>query len=301
MAARTLQILTLATMFLVGLVLMSCGGGDGGAGVDGAGQGLVLTSFSAEGVSNVPLNTRLEFRFSEDVDPATIHAASLQIREGPAFGSMAPGVYIVEGATVVFEPFLPSLCDLSDAGFRPDTSYRVQAIGFPEEFSVRNTSGQSLSDTQTYEFHTRTEQDAGLFLDQDPQAFPEVIGVSPANGAEAVTVADGNAVVVTLSENILPCSVHEVSATLKMYEIGDIAGATQGPNGNDSGFAKSGDTADQTPTDPYTWGADGTTSLLAAPQTITPRWSCDRTSTQRSSTSSRSSVGSPRMLFWSSN
>ena len=142
MTMRGTHVWTVGLLLLCSLGASSCGGSGGGPGPDGAGQGLVLVSFLERGVDNVPLNCRLTFEFSEPVDASTIGPDSIQVRQGDAFGMTAPGTFLVEGATVLFEPRLPGLCDLSDTGFHPDTDYRVQIVGWPEEACIRNTQGQ---------------------------------------------------------------------------------------------------------------------------------------------------------------
>lgn len=245
----------------------ACGGAGGGAGPDGAGQGLELLSFSESAVDNVPLNCILRLTFSEPVDVATITNSSIQVRQGPSFGFTAPGEFRVDGSTVWFEPRLPGTCDLSDAGFTPSTQYRVQVIGHPEEGCVRNTSGQPLTETQTYEFTTLDEESADLFMDPVPSSGPLVTSVSPADGSQAVAVNAGNAVVVEFSENLHPCSIDVQSVRFLMCETGDPLLQVEAPNQNASGFAVGTDTSDQSP-DPYSWGATGTTSLMPDPQVI---------------------------------
>ena len=173
-----LWIVILATMF----ASASCGGAAGGPGPGGAGQGLVLISFIQDGTDNVALNTRIELRFSEAVDAATVNNGSIQIREGNAFGLTVDGEFIVVGATVFFEPVLPKLCDYSDAGLQPGTQYRVPVVGHPEEFAVRNTAGQKLNQTTTHEFTTRVDTDPNLFTDLVPSFSPFVISVTPTDG-----------------------------------------------------------------------------------------------------------------------
>ena len=250
--------------------LPSCGGGGGGS--EGAGQGLVLLSLSAAGVDNAFLNERLEFRFSEAVDPATIGGASIQVREGPSFGASVPGVFITQGATVIFEPQLASLCDQSDSGFKPSTRYRVQLMGFPEEFAVRNSSGQALSSTQTYEFFTRADTDPDKYADQIPGVGPNVVAASPAHGDQAVPVVGGNRIELTISENLNPCTVNADTVLIHVYELGDPAVNAVAPNGKTSGFSSDGtnggSTADQAPADPTTWGSVGTTSYASDPLRI---------------------------------
>jgi len=257
-ARSTAKALRIALGFLFSALLLplsACGGGGGGGGV-ATGSSLVLLSFSAEGVDNIALNQVLEFRFSEDVDPSTITAASIQLREGPSFGRSVPGVYITQGSSVLFQPTLPGQCDLSDSGFQPDTDYRVQILGFPEEFSIRNLGGRPLSGTNTWQFHTRKDTDPAKFLDGVPGVGPMVVASSPANGDEAVAVLDGNQIVLTLSENLDPCSIHQDSVRLFMHQTGDPAAfaPANGGAGLSSGFVTAGgDTSDQTPGDPFSW------------------------------------------------
>jgi len=258
--------------FGVGSLVTACGGGAGGP---GAGQGLVLLSFNVEALDNVALNTQLVFEFSEPVDPSTITAASLQLREGGAFGLSLPGVYMVDGAKVTFEPRLPGLCDLSDAAFKADTQYRVQLVGHPEEFSIRNMAGQPLALTTTREFHTRIDTDPQIFTDQVPATSPRVLSSAPSDGDEAVAVVDGNRVVLTMSENIAPCTVNDATVLFHMYQFGDpaVMQASNGGGGAPSGFATDAgqDTSDQTPGDPFSWTTSALqagVTTLSAPQKI---------------------------------
>lgn len=259
-SARTRRRVPYATVCsaLLLLVATACGGGGGGAGPFGAGQGLVLMNFEQDAFANAQLNTALLFEFSEPVDPNTVSASAIQIREGPSFGATVPGEFRVNGATVVFEPQLPGNCDLSDSGLKPDTTYRVSVVGFPEEFALRNTVGQPLSTTDTFTFTTLADQGTALFADAVPAAQPVVLASAPADGAQAVKVENGNRVVLTLSENVDPCSVNQDSVRFHIYQLGDkdTRVAADGGAGNASGFATAGGaTADQAPGDPYSWGS----------------------------------------------
>ena len=249
----------------IALVATSCGGGQGGPGPGGAGQGLVLTTFEQDAVDNLALNTILSWVFSEPVDPASVNSASIQLRRGDQFGASVPGTFRVEGNRVFFEPQLPGLCDLSDAGFNPDTQYRVQLIGWPEEFSIKNTRGQPLAKTSTYEFHTRDENDPELFVDQIAAFAPQVVGVTPGNGGQAVSVNSNNQVVVTFSENLDPCTVDDTTVLFQVVETGDpvLANARTAPNGNASGFYAGASTADNSASI-FSWGADVSTPISPA-------------------------------------
>ncbi len=254
-----------ATFCIASVSVSSCGGSGGsGPGPDGTGQGLEIIKFHQAGLDTVAANQTLRIDFSEAVNPATVFSGSFIVKEGGTFGLQVPGTVIVDGSTIFFEPQLPSLCDLSDAGFKPGTEYRVLITGNPEEFSVKNTRGQPLSRTATFSFTTRAEGGIlPVFQDQIAGAAPFVTQVTPADGAQAVTVAAGNQVVLDVSENLDPCTVTPNSVMLTMVENGDANLATNvaAPNGNSSGFYAGTDTSDQVPgpLGVSTWGADAST------------------------------------------
>ena len=147
--------------------------------------------------------------------------ASLQIREGPSFGETVKGSFNVIGATVEFRPQLPGLCDRSDSGFKANTVYRVMCVGNPEEFAIANTHGQKLDRTQLMEFRTRIESDPGLFIDALPGSGALVTATSPMNGDAAVSVAQGNQIVLEIDQNLDPCTVNDTNILFHQYEIGD--------------------------------------------------------------------------------
>ena len=80
----------------IALASPACGGGGGGPGPTGAGQGLVLVNFLQSAVDNMSLNTKLEFRFSEPVDPATVSPASFAAASGGALPSRTtvPAIFV---------------------------------------------------------------------------------------------------------------------------------------------------------------------------------------------------------------
>ncbi len=233
---------------VVSASLVSCGGGGTAAGQ--ALPGVVLVGFSQASADNVSLNTVLEFRFSSPIDPQSVSPDSIQVREGPTFGRNAPGRFVVQADRVLFEPALPGLCDLSDAGFRPGIEYHVTFVGHPEVFSLRSLAGDPLTATVVESFHTLPDTSPDLFRDHVPGTAPYLIASSPRDGAhplspspivDAVRVRPGNEVVLDFSENLDPCSITEDSVHLAQYEVGDPA----------LGFVPA---TDSTPQDPYTWG-----------------------------------------------
>jgi hypothetical protein len=291
----TLQILRGAlflTALSAGAGLAACGG-SGGSGTGETIPGVVLVDFEQSGQDNVPLNRVLKFTFSSPIDPSSVGPASIQIREGPTFGAAVFGKYIVSGNVVRFEPRLAGLCDLTDSGFQPDHDYRVTIIGSPEEFAIRNLAGAPLQGTVSASFHTRLDTDPELFEDQVPATSPTVIATTPVNGAypdtpdpavaATVLVHQGNAITVELSENVDPCTINQSTILVYQYATGDGKQTPSDPPGSKmpNGFDPS---ADQTPSDPFTWGSGTVTApprriradfkleqdFLATKVTITP-------------------------------
>jgi hypothetical protein len=235
-------------------VLLACGGGSGGAGPDGAGQGLILLDFEQANVDNLPLNQILRFTFSEALDPASVTPASLQIRVGDSFGLTAAGTLRVAGSVVTFEPNLPGRCDYSDAGFQPDTEYRIALIGAPEAFSIRNSVGQPLESTATHQFHTLAEGDPDLLRDSLPGEPPHALSVTPSDGSAEIPVMQGNEIVIELSENIDPCTIDTSTVLFQMVEVGDVA----------EGFIPVEDNSE----DPFTWGSTNAVTTVSPAQRI---------------------------------
>src|SRR5688500_12955110 len=81
----------------VGGLVTGCGGG-GGSGSGDTLPGVILVDFIQAGQDNVPLNRVLEFRFSSPIDPNSVGPSSMQIRQGPLFGSQIFGKYIIQGS-----------------------------------------------------------------------------------------------------------------------------------------------------------------------------------------------------------
>ncbi len=250
-------------------VLAACGSGGSGPGPDGTGQGLEIVKFHQNGLDTVAANQTLRIDFSEPVDPSTVFSGSFVVKEGSTFGLQVAGTTYVDGSSIYFEPQLPSRCDLTDAGFKPGTTYRVLITGHPEEFAVKNTRGQPLSATKNYSFTTRAEGGVlPVFQDQIAGAAPVVTQITPADGSEAVTVATGNQIILDISENLDPCTVTTDSVMLTMVENGDpnLGSNVLAPNGNQSGFYAGTDTSDQVPgpLGVQTWGADASTTRTPA-------------------------------------
>src|SRR5262245_15891064 len=231
---------------LLAATTSGCGGGGGSGGGDTL-PGLVLASFVQGGQDNVPLNRVLEFVFSSPIDPDSVGPAAIQVRAGGTFGQAVAGKYVIRAERVFFEPHLPGHCDLSDAGSQPDTDYKVTFVGSPEEFAVRNLTGDPLQSTIVATFHTRHDTDPDLFEDPIPAVGPVVLTVAPADGTPNVAVGPTNQIVLGFTENLDPCTVNENTILFQQYATGDVT----------NGFVPA---ADQTPSDPFSWGSGTTTT-----------------------------------------
>ena len=83
-----------AAILVAALAVTASGAGCGGAGGATSGEtlvGVVLVNFEQSGHDNVPLNRVLEFVFSSPIDPDSVGPASIQMRQGPAFGAAFSG------------------------------------------------------------------------------------------------------------------------------------------------------------------------------------------------------------------
>jgi hypothetical protein len=261
------RVLGVLTIFTASTLAVSCGGGGGGPGPFGAGQGLVLIGFMQNSIDNMSISQSLEFRFSEPVNPETITSGSIQVRVGPSFGLAALGTYEVRGTSVFFNPRLPSVCGYADAGFLPGTDFQVVVVGYPEEFAIKNTKGQSLDATQTYNFTTLPETDPEFLTDQLPGVLPRIVSVTPSDGTPGVAVAPDNEIVVEFSEHIDPCSITAGgSVKLLAAELGDRTKFLDPPSGTKTGFDP---VVDQAPANAFSWGANGTALAVPYPLSIT--------------------------------
>ena len=260
---RTLAAVVLTAVFVA--LVPACGGSSSGSN-GGLGQphSLSLVNFLQSGVDNLPLNTVLQFEFSEPLDPRTVNSGTIQIRRGPEYGQTAAGEFVVSGNVVQFYPKLPSVCDLADAGLAAGRGYRVSVVGYPEEFCIKNLSGQPLNQTSTYEFLTLPDTDPGVLQDQIPAAPPAIVSTSPLNDEAAVTVESGNEVTVEFTENLDPCTITTETVRVHVYELGDRETFNAAPNGNMTGF----DPATKQGSSPYSWGSTNAVTTISPPQVV---------------------------------
>ncbi len=271
--ARTSRYGGICFLFACSALLVACGGGSSGGDERGGGS-LSLVSFQQASLDTVALNQVLTFEFSGPVDPESVSTASIQIRRGAAFGASTAGHFEVDGSTVRFWPQLPGVCDLSDAGLRAGTTYRVTIAGGTEAFAVRHVQGRNLNETTAWEFSTRDDSDPDRFIDVLPGSAPRVLESTPALGAAAAgtgSIADPQRITLTMSENLDPCTVGLDTVSIEIHEVGgSLAESVENPeNGNLSGFVTgASDISDQLPANPTRWGSDTGTLWAGGPQAL---------------------------------
>ncbi len=126
--------------------------------------GLELIGFRQNGFTGVALNEELVFHFSEELDPGSITGGSVRILD--ELGQSATGSLRARGNALSFLPDLPRTTALTDGGFRPATSYRVELGGFPRPDGIRSREGALLSATLLLDFRTAEPRgEHPLFLD----------------------------------------------------------------------------------------------------------------------------------------
>jgi len=185
-----------------------------------------LVGFSlAAAASNVPLNTVLEFTFSSAVAVGSVSNTSIEITDlNTNIDTPARGRYIVIGNVVRFEPFIPVLADLSDAGLLAGatvyaisiqaTAGGVRSIAgdplvssFSDAFATRSTSGLpvpgDLGDplnhaslplflTDAEDIRNGFDPCARNLLPVADRDSPQVISSNPTEGATNVGVVAGD-------------------------------------------------------------------------------------------------------------
>ncbi len=124
-----------------------------------------------QGAQNVPLNTLVVIQMSQPVDPGTVNSGTLAL-VNTSTGQTVPGSYSVsaDGLTISFLPAAP---------LTANSPYSVNFLGAGFGTGIADLAGNSLQGTQAIGFTTGTTSSTST---------PQVIGVSPANGATAVPI-----------------------------------------------------------------------------------------------------------------
>lgn len=146
-------------MALAGLLLL------GACEPDTKPRALELVAFAQGRAERVFLNETLDFRFSEPLDPASVHPGSAQVVD--AAGSPVSGTWNLERRSLSFVPQLPRTPQLEDSGFAPGRTYSVTLMGFPRVDGLRGRGGNPLAGTLRFTFRTVDDSgDSTLFVDE---------------------------------------------------------------------------------------------------------------------------------------
>jgi RHS repeat-associated protein len=127
---------------------------------------VVVTASPLQNEQNVPLNSIVMLRMSQPVDPGTVNSSTLSL-VNPSDGQTVSGTYSVspDGLTITFVPGAP---------LAAGSGYYVNFAGN----GITDLAGNQLSSSPLY-FTTGTTASTSA---------PQVMGVSPANGASAVPI-----------------------------------------------------------------------------------------------------------------
>lgn len=187
--------LALLVAFAFGAALAGgCSKGSSGGGP------LRLESVSADGAGDLPesdlyLNSILRVRFSRAVDPESVTADTFRVLGGPGLDVDVEGFRVTDGRDVKFVPKLPSLPDLSDAGYALGGEYRIELVGEDapaargdDPVGIRTRGGRLLEESATIDFDVRAFEP--YFFDVAMEA-PQVRGVLVDLDGDGVATGDG--------------------------------------------------------------------------------------------------------------
>ncbi len=127
--------------------------------------------------AGVPLNTVIQFKFSQKPSRSSVHHATFRIREENAtqtgFTKQVPGAFQIQGRSVNFFPrlsthlrdpdsatneFFPEGSTRDDAdenaGLHPEANYEITVVGHPNTLPVRSNRGRKLRRSETVQFTT---------------------------------------------------------------------------------------------------------------------------------------------------
>ena len=184
------------------------------AGFLGAGCGREPPTFEVDTLqpatsSPLRLNEPLEIRFTDDVDPSSVHKRSVQVMSSR--GEAVDGRLETTGRKVTFRPRPVSEPTLDDGGLRLGEEVSVVLPGFPSRSGVRSSSGRGLAETFARAFTVVDADDVtapmALFLDPDPRSGPRVLNRAVGPAEPPMPVAAGGWFVLVLSEPIWPASL----------------------------------------------------------------------------------------------
>ena len=209
MRSRLTGLRLAGTSVLVGSLLFSgCAGGSGGGGGGGASgtAAFFVESISVQSGQVWQLNRPIKIKFSLPVDFSTVDLSSINVRE--IGGANRPlGEFFTEdaGRTVVFQPFCPTVPDLSDGALQPGgRDYELTVVGSDSGglFTVRSTSGEALETSERRPFSTPISSNPAILF------FDPVVGAAQpvVRGRAGVSNTELNATYVEVNGNPDPTS-----------------------------------------------------------------------------------------------
>lgn len=131
----------------------------------------VTSTSPVNGATDVPVNRDISVTFSEAMDPATVTAATIVLRQG---STSLYGLVTYAGLTALFNP---------GTNFEADTAYNMRVTT-----GASDLAGNALNNDFTWTFRTGIAPDTGA---------PSITATSPAAGAVAAVTAN---LMVTFSE-----------------------------------------------------------------------------------------------------
>jgi len=154
--------------------------------------------------ATVQINRQIEFTFNKPVDFSSVNLNTISITQvggGPAAGEFRVkmrkldpfdpcSLEVAVPNVIVFQPACPTLPDYSDAGLTPGgLQYQINVVGSTGSGpTVHSTSGDSLGQSQTFNFSTPTSfAPEVLFVDPVVGTAPKALVANPlcANNSRA--------------------------------------------------------------------------------------------------------------------
>lgn len=137
----------------------------GGCSAETGASPLELVDFAQGRAERILLNESLDFRFSEPIDPTSVHPGSARVVD--AAGRPVPGTWSVDRKQLSFVPRLARAEDLLDSGFKPGREVTVTLAGFPRIDGLRARGGAPLAGTSRFTLRTvDLTEEAVLFVDE---------------------------------------------------------------------------------------------------------------------------------------
>lgn len=164
------------------------------------------------------LNEDLVFYFSDDIDRASVTRGSVRILSTD--GGQARGRLSVDGKSVRFAPDPVLAADLLDGGYRPDTQYTVEILGFPSPDGVRGVRGEPLESTYRWSFRTvrvTVPRSALVFDDrmQDKRPWLRLCPSPPAAPDSAALIGPRDSIYLACDKPLDPSSVRDEDFELR--------------------------------------------------------------------------------------